>query len=286
MERRQRAIPAERDRMQSSVLTWAVGLGLGAACLPLILLMIHPHDTGSYALRAGIVSLTFGVIVWVLRAATPMAALCGGMICLLVTMATENPGRWAEVRSGLAPLMALFVLTFLATKAGRVRKMRAGLAESRRGRNAAQIVANLGAAGLVAMGAAWLPVGLVEAMLLGVLAEATADTVSSEIGQAFGGAPILLTTFRRVEAGVDGAVSVVGTFVGVLGACFVALVGVRAMHTGWRIGLAGALGGVAGLFFDSVLGATVERRGWLGNDLVNFSSTVVGGLAALGVYCM
>jgi uncharacterized membrane protein len=30
----------------------------------------------------------------------------------------------------------------------------------------------------------------------------------------------------------------------------------------------------AGLFFDSVLGATLERRGWLGNDLVNFCSTL------------
>jgi uncharacterized membrane protein len=32
--------------------------------------------------------------------------------------------------------------------------------------------------------------------------------------------------------------------------------------------------GIGGLVFDSWLGATVERRGWLGNDLVNFSSTV------------
>jgi uncharacterized membrane protein len=31
--------------------------------------------------------------------------------------------------------------------------------------------------------------------------------------------------------------------------------------------------GVLGLFFDSLLGATLERRGWIGNDLVNFAST-------------
>jgi uncharacterized membrane protein len=30
----------------------------------------------------------------------------------------------------------------------------------------------------------------------------------------------------------------------------------------------------AGLYFDSLLGATVERRGWMGNDLVNFTSTL------------
>ena len=36
---------------------------------------------------------------------------------------------------------------------------------------------------------------------------------------------------------------------------------------------------VFGLFFDSLLGATLERRGWLNNDAVNFLSTA--GAAAL-----
>jgi len=41
--------------------------------------------------------------------------------------------------------------------------------------------------------------------------------------------------------------------------------------------------GVCGLFFDSAVGATLERRGWLGNDLVNFASTAfAAALAALG----
>jgi uncharacterized membrane protein len=40
------------------------------------------------------------------------------------------------------------------------------------------------------------------------------------------------------------------------------------------------VGACAGLFFDSLLGATVERRGWLGNDLVNFCSTLFAALVA------
>jgi uncharacterized membrane protein len=32
-------------------------------------------------------------------------------------------------------------------------------------------------------------------------------------------------------------------------------------------------GGVFGLLFDSLLGATLERAGWLNNDGVNFLST-------------
>ena len=44
--------------------------------------------------------------------------------------------------------------------------------------------------------------------------------------------------------------------------------------------------GVGGLFFDSLLGATVERRGWIGNDLVNFSSTVFAALVAVGLLAL
>ncbi len=40
-------------------------------------------------------------------------------------------------------------------------------------------------------------------------------------------------------------------------------------------------GGGGGLFFDSLLGATVERKGWLGNDLVNFASTAFSAGVAL-----
>jgi len=283
MQKGRKAIPEARDRAQSRALVWAAGLVLGGFCLPVIVLMTQPHHGGSYAVRAGLVSLTFGVVVWVLRAATPPAAFCGAMICLLVTFHTEAHGGMPEIHSGLVPLMGLFVLTFLATKAGKSRKVKAGLAESRKGRNAAQVIANLGAAGLVAALAAGSGNAVGFAALLGVLAEATADTVSSEIGQAFGGTPYLLTSMQRVEPGTDGAISLLGTAAGLCGAAIVVFVGVWSMALPLQQGIAAFGGGVAGLFFDSVLGATVERRGWLGNDLVNFTSTVFAGAVALGL---
>ncbi len=42
-------------------------------------------------------------------------------------------------------------------------------------------------------------------------------------------------------------------------------------------------GGVFGLFFDSLLGATLEQRGWLNNDAVNFLSTASAAVFALGL---
>jgi uncharacterized membrane protein len=249
------------------------------------------------------ISLTFAIVVWALRAATPLAAFCGGMICFFVIVATAIWDRTA-FHSGLAPLMALFVLTFLSTRAGKSRKEKAHLAESRRGRSASQILANLGVAGLLCSlpfelllerlypflhpgisdeGGIFFTLTLTSVALVAALAEATADTVSSEIGQAFGGTPILLTNFRRVPPGTDGAVSLLGSAAGLFGAVSVAAISVWGLRLTWRHAVIGLTGGIVGWLFDSILGATVERKGWLGNDLVNFSSTAIAALAALGM---
>jgi uncharacterized protein (TIGR00297 family) len=122
--------------------------------------------------------------------------------------------------------------------------------------------------------------------LVAAFATATFDTVSSELGQLWGRRHFLVTTFRRVPAGTDGAISMEGTLAGLAGALVVA-------GAAWAVGSidpAGvavvALAAFVGATFESYLGATVESSLRLDNELVNFLNTLVGGLAAGGLYAL
>jgi uncharacterized protein (TIGR00297 family) len=118
---------------------------------------------------------------------------------------------------------------------------------------------------------------------LAALAEAAADTVSSEVGQVLGGRPRMMTTLREVEPGTDGAISLAGSAAGLIAAGIVAAAGTLALDGDLRMFCISSSGGVFGLAFDSLLGATLERRGWLNNDAVNFLSTGSAAAFALGV---
>jgi uncharacterized protein (TIGR00297 family) len=200
----------------------------------------------------------------------------GFLVCFILSQA---PMVWGASHpafySAIPALIALFVMTFAATKYGRLRKEVKGLAEARRGRRASQIVANLGVAALCAA------VGQYGGCIA-ALAEAAADTVSSELGQAVGGPAWLITSLRRVPAGTDGGVSVAGTIAGVTAAGLVVSIG-SLHHALWPENWTVFAAACAGLVFDSLLGATVERRGWLGNDLVNFASTLFAAIVAVAL---
>jgi uncharacterized protein (TIGR00297 family) len=93
----------------------------------------------------------------------------------------------------------------------------------------------------------------------------------------------MLTTLRRVEPGTDGAVSPLGTAAGIVTGAVVVWAGWWSLRLEIREASIALLAACAGLFFDSLLGATVERSGWLGNDLVNFASTLFAAVVALGL---
>lgn len=230
-------------------------------------------------------SALLALITWKLRAATPAAAATGALITASLMFSTaELP--YEPWHTALIPVLTVSLLAYVATRAGRPKKEQLGTAEAPRGRSAAQVAANLGLAALLAsepvkiwfLDSRWLPLRahsgtLMTAMALAALAEAAADTVSSEIGQVLGGRPRMITTLRSAAPGTDGAISAVGTLAGVLAAAIVAGAGSWALRGDWRLFTLSCAGAIFGLIFDSLLGATMERKGWLNNDAVNFLST-------------
>ena len=248
---------------------------LPAAGVWLAILLLHLSARPA-AVAAGLgAGAGLSLLVWRARAATGAGALTGGLLmgCFCLTTPGWHSSAW--------PLLTMLTLTLTATHAGRGRKEQLGMLESRRGRSAAQVAANLGVAALA--GTLIDAHGQVVALtvLLAALCEAAADTLASELGQVLGGAPRLITTLRTVPAGTDGGITLAGTAIGVLGALVVAVDGTPSMQLPWAAGCIAGAAGIAGLLFDSLLGATLERAGLLNNDAVNFLSTIFAALVAL-----
>jgi uncharacterized protein (TIGR00297 family) len=210
----------------------------------------------------GLTTLGFSTAARLLRGVTGSGAIAGGAVCFLLMMAAG----WG----GFAALCALFIMTWGATRVGYHRKLQLGKAERRGGRNAGQVVANLGVS---ALSAALYLISRDPRLLLAVsasLSEVAADTLSSEMGAVLGGTPRLVTTWEAVPAGTDGGITGLGTLVGLV--C--AATQVVAFHDLLLCTAAAMVGTLA----DSLLGATWERQGILGNNAVNFLSS---GIAAL-----
>jgi uncharacterized protein (TIGR00297 family) len=178
---------------------------------------------------------------------------------------------WGTGLTGLALLMLFFVSGSLLTAWNERQPLR----------NARQVIANGGWAAVGAVVVQWKPeVGW--AMLVGSLATAQADTWATEIGARSARPPRLITTRQTVPAGTSGGVTPLGTRAGVAGA--VALAGLGALVSlPLRLAALAAAVGVLGMMVDSLLGATLEHRGWLGNDGVNLAATSFGALASVAL---
>ncbi len=113
------------------------------------------------------------------------------------------------------------------------------------------------------------------------LTVAAADTIASEIGVR-DKKVWLITTFERVKRGTNGGISVLGTSVAFAAAIFTGLVGWLLIFRGLDIHvLLPIFLGVAGNLIDSVLGATLERRGELSKYANNCFSALICALIAM-----
>ncbi len=98
------------------------------------------------------------------------------------------------------------------------------------------------------------------------------DTVATEIGIKFGKKTFLITNLKEVPKGTSGGISFEGTLAGIL------VITVLSAF-GWIMGLNPTfvfISSILGFFSDSFLGATLENRGFFGNNITNLLASSLG----------
>ena len=181
--------------------------------------------------------------------------------------------------TGFIMLVAFFLFGTLATSWKKQEKFRfKGRSDRSVTRNAAQVLANGGIAAILGLLVLWMPhyAGLFRLMMAAALSSAMADTLSSELGMVYGRWFFNVITFRKERKGLDGVISITGLLFGIAGSAVIAFIYCLGFgRVFWLIILAGTIGNLA----DSVLGATYERKGLMGNNTVNFLNTLIAALA-------
>jgi uncharacterized protein (TIGR00297 family) len=125
-------------------------------------------------------------------------------------------------------------------------------------RDAGQVLANGGIAGIsVILGVLFPDRPVFWWMFCAALAAANADTWATELGVLSKNSPRLITTFRKVEMGTSGGITLIGSISAVAGACLISSVA-DIFHPGIKPLLWITLAGCLGAFVDSWLGASVQ----------------------------
>ncbi|HEY0897270.1 MAG TPA: DUF92 domain-containing protein [Sphingobacteriaceae bacterium] len=210
------------------------------------------------------------------RKLTPAGSVTGAGLAGLIFLGTGL--------TGFVLMTVFFVLGTAATGWRRKEKERLAGIQDSGPRTALQVMANAGIGAILATATLVLPDFRHYAvlMLAAAFSSAASDTLSSELGTVYGRRFFHILTLRPAIRGNNGVVSIEGTLWGIAGSVIVA--GIYSCMEGWgpdlwRIVLAGTIGNLS----DSVLGASLENKGRIGNDAVNFLNTLIGALAALAL---
>ena len=248
-------------------------------------LSAHSDEILNRLVWGAAINLVISGIAWVSRTVKPSGAVAGTLVGTLI----YGFGGWRA----FVILLLFFVLGTGATRVGYERKATKKIAQADGGRRGARhAIANCGVPAFMAfLAAATAHTDLFMAALVAALATAVFDTVSSEIGQVYGRTPFLITTFRRVSPGTDGAVSIEGTLAGLAAAAILALAS-HGLGMMGALGWAGAAIVVAAAFIGTTvesylgamsLGAASEMVSRIDNEAMNFLNTLVGALAAMAI---
>lgn len=256
-----------------------------AAAAVLWALTLVDGDLAAGAVRLALARLPAALVVnavvafagWKARTVSASGVAAGFLVGVLLWVAA-GPGAW-----GL--LFASFLVAAATSRLGLRRKRALGIAEQRGGRRGAgNVLANCGlAAAAAAVGAVSPHAAAASVALAAALVSGASDTAASEVGKAWGRATWSPLAWTQVRPGAIGGLSLEGTLGGVLAAATLAAVAatlaIVPVAAIWIVVVASA----GAMLAESVLGAALEPRGYVNNDLLNFLQTAIA--AAIAVAC-
>lgn len=251
------------------------------------------------------------------------------LLCIIVFLAAISAyklnaitlsGAFATVLVGLATILGFgakglfimgmfFVTSSFWSKYKSEKKRRVEDKINKSGaRDAVQVLANGGVPAVLSILYYYFQENTLLYMFIASIATANSDTWASEIGSISKRPPVHILSFKKVEAGTSGAMSLLGTTAAFFGAFLIAIIS----HYLWnevslQVGIVIAFVGFAGNLIDTLLGATVQVKymctkcglttektvhcqertirksgfQFFNNDTVNFLSIALGSLIVL-----
>jgi uncharacterized protein (TIGR00297 family) len=250
--------------------------GVGIAMTMWLIQELNYQANLQMVVAAVIVGFTFAYFAYRSKTAD-LSGLFSSALVGIVLLVFAGP-KWFMI------MLVFFIAGSAATRYKFEYKKRIGVEQ---GQSGARGYRNVFANGIVATAAAVLfgvfqqPVFIV--MYVGSVATAAADTLASEIGVT-GGIPYMITSLKKVPIGTNGGVTLVGESVAMIGGFVVSLAAFFLGVITLPMVLVCTLAGFIGTNIDSVVGATLENRGFLGNAGTNLLATIGGGLFSVVLF--
>jgi len=250
--------------------------GVGTAMTMLLIQELNYQADLQIVVMAVIAAFTFAYFAYRSRTADLSGLFSIALVGIILLVFTTP--RWLIV------MIVFFILGSIATKYKYEYKKRIGVEQ---GHSGARGYKNVFANGMAATAAAVLygvfqePLFIV--LYVGCVATAAADTLASEIGMT-GGEPRMITTLRPVPVGTNGGVTLVGELVALAGGIVISAAALLLGIITFPMLVACSLAAFIGTNVDSLVGATLENKGFLGNAGTNFAATISGGIVAVALY--
>ena len=189
---------------------------------------------------------------------------------------------------GWLSVVSYLILGSLVTKIGYKYKNKIGIAEKRGGRRGPENVWGSAATGTFFAFLYKLNIGnliLLKVAFASSFSAKLADTFGSEIGKRFGSNTFLITSFRNVKKGTEGAISLEGTLASLFGAILMSYIMFFLNILGSNIEfLIVSISGFFATIIESIIGAEFQEKYQLSNEIVNIMQTSISSVIAILLY--